>query len=66
MLSNTWFLVGCAVFAVGALVAIIAGAVTNTTAAIVLGVIVLIACVGMFISGMYDRKHIPRQRRAVT
>jgi len=32
-------------------------------AAIVAGAVVLIACTGLFISGMYDRKHLtPRQR----
>jgi hypothetical protein len=67
MLSNTWFLVGCAVFAVGGLISIIVGAVMPSTAAIVIGSLVLIVSAGLFISGLYDRKHIPGgRRRAVT
>ena len=66
MLTNTWFLVGCVVFGIAGLVAIIAGAATSTISAIVIGTIVLIACAWLFYSGMIDRKHLtPGQRRRV-
>ena len=66
VLQNTWFLVGCALFAIGSLVSIILGAVTSSPAAIVVGVIVLLACIGLFISGLVDRRHIPSQRQRAT
>jgi len=63
MTTNNWFLGACVAFGVLAIVAIIAGAVMHAVAAIVAGAVVLIACTGLFISGMYDRKHLtPRQR----
>ena len=63
MTTNNWFLGACVVFGILAIVAIIAGIAMKAVAAIVAGAVVLIACVGLFVSGMYDRKHLtPRQR----
>ena len=63
MTTNNWFLGACVVFGILAIVAIIAGAATHHVVAIVAGAVVLIAAAGLFISGMYDRKHLtPRQR----
>lgn len=67
IMTNTWFLVGCALFAVGSIAAIIAGAVAHSAPAIVLGIIVLIVSGALFISGLVDRQHaIKQQRRGVT
>ncbi len=66
MLQNTWFLIGCALFAVAALVSIIVGAVTHTATAIGIGVVVLVAAVVLFISGLVDRRHMPRGPRTAT
>jgi uncharacterized membrane protein HdeD (DUF308 family) len=65
-MSNSIFLGACIVFAIGAVVAIILGAMSHNVATIVIGSIVLIACVAMFISGMVDRRHLPPRRQQVT
>jgi len=63
MTTNNWFLGACVVFGILAIAAIVAGIAIKATALIVAGAVVLIACVGLFVSGMYDRKHLtPRQR----
>jgi len=67
LFQNTWFLIGCVLFAVGGLIAVIAGGVTHSAPAIGLGAVFLAASVAMFISGLVDRQHaIKRQQQAVT
>ena len=63
MTTNNWFLGACVVFGLLAIVAIIGGAAMHQVALIVAGAVVLLVAAGLFISGMYDRKHLtPRQR----
>lgn len=68
MLSSG-FLIGCGLFAIAGLIAIVAGAATGNTTAIVAGVIALIVAVGFMLYAMWERKHTgptTRRRRAVT
>lgn len=63
MTTNNWFLGACAVVAVLAVIGIIVGATMPSVALIVASAVVLIVAAGLFISGIYDRRHLtPRQR----
>lgn len=61
------YMIGCALFAIGGLIAIIAGIAVESTAAIVFGAIALVVAVGLYFYALWERKqHGPPRRRAVT